>query len=271
MLDKYGIIYVLRLITSASRLTTFKPCYIIRKPDLLARDESQQPSRRNRSGFVLSSESSMPRINLSTGLKECTKCGELKPADQYHKDASSFDGLRRHCKTCSSVYRRGYYQRKGDKQREYTRNYHARNREYRNASKRLYNQREAEKMREYGRRYHAQNREQRRAISRKYYAAHSEEMKAYSVEYLRNHPESRNIQHHRRRARKQSALNDGTITRQSVLALLSSWSGICPRCGKDAKPTIDHVIPLAKGGAESISNLQLLCRSCNSAKGTKID
>lgn len=61
MIDTRGIIYVLRLITSASHLTTFKPCYTIQMPALLARDESQQPSRRNRAGFVLSSEDMMGR------------------------------------------------------------------------------------------------------------------------------------------------------------------------------------------------------------------
>jgi len=69
MLDRYGIIYVLRLITSASRLTTLTPCYTIRKPALLARDESQQPSRRNGAGFVLLSEDDMTKV-----AKVCPVC-----------------------------------------------------------------------------------------------------------------------------------------------------------------------------------------------------
>ncbi len=32
----------------------------------------------------------------------------------------------------------------------------------------------------------------------------------------------------------------------------------------------DHIIPLAKGGATSVRNLQLLCRSCNASKGDGI-
>ena len=33
---------------------------------------------------------------------------------------------------------------------------------------------------------------------------------------------------------------------------------------------IDHVIPKAKGGRDSIENLQLLCQKCNREKGTSI-
>lgn len=59
MLDMCGIIRLLRLITSASSLTTLTLCYIISKPVPLARDESQQPSRRNGAGFVLLSGARM--------------------------------------------------------------------------------------------------------------------------------------------------------------------------------------------------------------------
>ena len=33
---------------------------------------------------------------------------------------------------------------------------------------------------------------------------------------------------------------------------------------------MDHVIPLAKGGASTLENLQLTCPSCNMSKGMKL-
>jgi 5-methylcytosine-specific restriction endonuclease McrA len=44
-------------------------------------------------------------------------------------------------------------------------------------------------------------------------------------------------------------------------------SPFCERCGATEDLTLDHVVPLARGGASSLANAQVLCRSCNSAKG----
>ena len=35
--------------------------------------------------------------------------------------------------------------------------------------------------------------------------------------------------------------------------------------------SIDHVIPISKGGTNELHNLQAMCRSCNSIKGTRSD
>lgn len=44
----------------------------------------------------------------------------------------------------------------------------------------------------------------------------------------------------------------------------------CLRCGRDDIPmTIDHVLPVSKGGSNYISNIQPLCRACNSSKRDK--
>ena len=45
----------------------------------------------------------------------------------------------------------------------------------------------------------------------------------------------------------------------------------CQQCGRRQFLTIDHIYPESKGGDIELSNLQTLCRSCNSSKGNKID
>jgi hypothetical protein len=41
----------------------------------------------------------------------------------------------------------------------------------------------------------------------------------------------------------------------------------CVWCGSDSDLTIDHIHPVALGGTNDVSNLQTLCRTCNSRKG----
>ena len=43
----------------------------------------------------------------------------------------------------------------------------------------------------------------------------------------------------------------------------------CHYCGACGNTTIDHVVPISKGGAHSIENIVPACQPCNSSKGAK--
>lgn len=43
----------------------------------------------------------------------------------------------------------------------------------------------------------------------------------------------------------------------------------CVYCGSKDNLQIDHIIPVSKGGATVLGNLETLCESCNSEKGAK--
>ncbi len=75
----------------------------------------------------------------------------------------------------------------------------------------------------------------------------------------------------KRRARKRNA--EGSFTTGEWESLKVQYGFVCPCCKKqepEVKLTVDHIIPLVKGGSNYIENIQPLCRLCNSIKSSKI-
>ena len=66
---------------------------------------------------------------------------------------------------------------------------------------------------------------------------------------------------------------NGSFTLQEWEDLKKKCNYTCQICGKkepEIKLTIDHIIPISRGGINYIKNIQPLCRSCNSIKGIKL-
>jgi len=70
-----------------------------------------------------------------------------------------------------------------------------------------------------------------------------------------------------RRARKLDAEVTGPVPSSAYAVILVS--GPCVYCGAPAK-TVDHVRPLARGGAEHVSNLVPACKACNCQKNNRL-
>lgn len=127
--------------------------------------------------------------------------------------------------------------------------------------------------------YRIAHQEHHRAYQRAYRVAHMEQCQTYKAThkketrvrtqlYRQAHPESHRSSEHRRRARKMSALC--TATSEQEVAIKTAYKGRCAYCGKrPSQLTIDHVVPLAKGGTHTPENLVPACKACNSAKRDK--
>jgi 5-methylcytosine-specific restriction endonuclease McrA len=95
---------------------------------------------------------------------------------------------------------------------------------------------------------------------------------AYAVtatKWRKLHPESTRAQNSRRRAKKRGA--EGSFTADDIAAIRRRQHDQCLICrvNLNGKGTVDHIVPLAAGGSNWPSNLQLLCKPCNSSKGAR--
>ena len=69
-------------------------------------------------------------------------------------------------------------------------------------------------------------------------------------------------------SKRSSLSNTGSTSawrkiRQSVI----NRDGCCQMCGTEERLSVDHIVPRHLGGDDNVTNLQVLCSSCNSSKG----
>ena len=61
-------------------------------------------------------------------------------------------------------------------------------------------------------------------------------------------------------------------SRKRIFLRLGERDGFhCQICKATTDLTVDHIVPLTKDGPNDLSNLQILCRTCNSRKGSKFE
>lgn len=73
--------------------------------------------------------------------------------------------------------------------------------------------------------------------------------------------------------RTRLAGNGGKFNYGEWETLKAQYNWTCPCCKRgepNIKLTMDHIIPVSKGGSSNIENIQPLCRSCNSKKHNKV-
>jgi 5-methylcytosine-specific restriction endonuclease McrA len=79
-------------------------------------------------------------------------------------------------------------------------------------------------------------------------------------------PYARQVSRAKYRA-KQAGYSGPHFTATEWHELVLACGGRCLACGSREDLTVDHIVPLALGGSNTIENVQPLCSVCNGSKG----
>lgn len=120
--------------------------------------------------------------------------------------------------------------------------------------------------------YQEPMREKQRASFRKRYVRLIEQERERSTRFKHANPD-KVARWKGKRGELASAQSDGTLT-PDILSALFAASVACCYCnepfGRSVKRTLDHIVPLSRGGAHSLGNAAICCETCNSSKGAKL-
>jgi len=146
------------------------------------------------------------------------------------------DGLQFHCKACQhAAYVIRYTKKKAD--------INAQNKAYRKA-----------------------NPEKTARRKRTYYETHKEQYRRDLRAWRKAHWQHHYINH---LAKRQALIRGASIsdfTLEDWIELLEQYGYLCAYCHSTSKLTMDHVVPLSKGGPHTKDNIVPACQPCNSRK-----
>ena len=133
------------------------------------------------------------------------------------------------------------------------------------AAVRRYRAAHPERPRAYSRSYAQAFPEKVRASQAAWYAKNRGRATATKLAWTRANPERHSATSMRTHTRKLNAPGRGVSAEQRQ-EILDGSLGLCVYCNKRKKLNLDHIEPLARGGAHDIENVVPACKSCNSSK-----
>jgi 5-methylcytosine-specific restriction endonuclease McrA len=191
--------------------------------------------------------------------KRCQTCHQGKPLDQFYRNRRHADGLMKSCKACQSRKActachlvqplDAFYQHRRCPDGHQSR------------CKTCMNQQQQA--------FRAAHPEHVRQRDARFRHAYADQIPARRARWRRAHPGKSQAYEATRRARKRRAGKIEPIDRDYVY---KRDKGICSLCGRKVRKrdiSIDHIVPLALGGAHCLANVALVHLRCNTRKRTR--
>ena len=142
--------------------------------------------------------------------KTCTKCGETKPLDDFHRDKTRAGGRRPECKECVREDLRRYYEENHDKRLEYARRYREENRDKVRESERRYYEENRDKVWERKRRCYEENRDKKLEYQRRYYEENRDKVRKSQSRYYEENRDKKLESQRRYYEENRDILNQGS-------------------------------------------------------------
>jgi hypothetical protein len=241
---------------------------------------------------------------MTSIIKKCNKCRDLKDIGEFPKRKDSPDGHRNICKTCRKEYQTKYhteikYRKKeiepegykkcrkcgelkttdnfgrSKKNKDGLKSYckacknkeSKKHRENNPEYYQKYREGNKEKATEYGKEYRENNKTKLAQKAKKYAEINANKIQEYKKEWYEKNKDKVMNNKRRRRDRKVACGEEYSLKHRQITLIAFNYK--CYNCGNDDKLHIDHHRPLIRGNPLSLDNAVVLCKTCNLSKGTK--
>lgn len=180
-----------------------------------------------------------------TPIKQCRRCDQRKPRESFNRDRTRADGLSPYCRACRLAWSRE--PEHAAQSRETAAAWRAANLDRAKANA--------------------------RASARRWYAEHPEQAKASRARRRQEKRVAVYADNAKRRAAKRGAPRGDRAAYCAYLEKVKTTPAMkCYWCGKRTRPAtrhVDHIVPIARGGADDVANLCVACSCCNLKKHAK--
>jgi len=196
---------------------------------------------------------------------------DLKAAKKKRETERQKEWNRKNPEKARAISQRTYYKNREkilQKAREKRRKEHNPNIEKSRERQRIYRAKNPDKTREYSAKYAKLKDIENPNRHAERYAREKEKLLSASKKWRKNNKERASEIQQKSSSRRRASIKHSAenYTLAEIRDLRERSGKKCAFCGERGRMTIDHIVPIAKGGSNGIRNIQFLCRLCNSKK-----